>query len=97
LRNGEEVEWSMKRTFGVIGTAIAMAVGMMTSAVADYPPSPSPTSLVQGAGSSAGSTGGGTAFTGGDITVAVIALVALGMVGLVALSLARRARSNRAS
>jgi hypothetical protein len=82
----------MKRTFGVIGTAIAMAVGMMTSALADYPPSPRPTTLVQGAGN----TGGGTAFTGGEITAAVIALVAVGMVGVVALLFAR-ARSSRTS
>jgi hypothetical protein len=83
----------MKRVLSVLGFAAATLVLSAGSALAQtetYPPSVGPS--VEG--TSGG--GGGTAFTGSDVSFAVLAVVVLVAVGLVALFATRR-RSAHAS
>jgi hypothetical protein len=82
----------MKRVLSVLGFAAATLVLSAGSALAQtetYPPSVGPS--VEGT-----SGGGGTAFTGSDVSFAVLAVVVLVAVGLVALFATRR-RSAHAS
>jgi hypothetical protein len=87
----------IKRTFGVLVTAGAFVMWSAATALAQtstsYPPSPSRTTSVEGA---SGGNGEPTAFTGGRIGFAVVALAALLAVGIAASVIARR-RSARAS
>ena len=74
------------KSLRVATTAVVTAVTCMTGtalAGSSYPPSPSSTTVVKGAGSGAGST----AFTGGDVSaigVALAVIVALGLIALIA-------------
>jgi hypothetical protein len=71
----------MKRVFGLLSVAAIWVTATAGAALAqDYPTQPT--------GGAAPS--GDTAFTGGDVSGAVIALVILATVGLVALFAARR-------
>lgn len=71
--------------------AIAFVSTMADTALADYTDSPSPTTMVEGSGGSAGVAGAGdTAFTGGSVTTALLVGAGLVVVGVVALMLARR-------
>jgi hypothetical protein len=75
----------MKRALGVIASAFVAVLAMAGTALAGegYPPTPDPTTIVK-------SSGGGTAFTGGGISTAVIALGILAVLGVAALVVARR-------
>jgi hypothetical protein len=76
------------RFLRVATAAVVNAVTCMTGtalASSNYPPSPSATTVVRGAGSGAGST----AFTGGDVSVIGVALAVLAALGLIALVAAR--------
>ena len=77
----------MKRALGVLASAFVAVIAMAGTALAQYPPSPEPTTVVK---SSGGGSSGGTAFTGGEISTAVIALAVLAVLGIVALVVARR-------
>jgi hypothetical protein len=81
----------MKKAIAISVASVVLSLATMTTALADYPPSPKPSTLVQGAGSGGAAE---TAFTGGDVTVAAIAVGILAIVGLVALYVAR-SRSDR--
>ena len=83
----------MKRALGVFASAFVAVIVMAGTALADYPPSPEPTTVVK---SSGGSGGGNTAFTGGEISTAVIALGVLAVLGVVALFVARRRSAQEA-
>jgi hypothetical protein len=78
-----------KRIARAFVTAGVLIVGSATSALAQtssYPPSPGATTSVEGA--SGGN--GPTAFTGGGVGFAVVALVVLVVLGLAATVIARR-------
>jgi LPXTG-motif cell wall-anchored protein len=75
----------MKRALGVLASAFVAVFVMAGTALASYPPSPDPTTVVKSSGG-----GGSTAFTGGNISTAVIALGVLAVLGVVALFVARR-------
>ena len=78
----------MKRALGVLASAIVAVIAMAGTALADYPiNSPKPSTVVQGSG---GSGSGGTAFTGGGISTAVIVVGVLVVLGAMALMVARR-------
>jgi hypothetical protein len=70
----------MKTAKLVLASALISVVYMTGTALAGprYPPSPSSTTVVKGAGS------GSTAFTGGDVSLAVAALAVLVMLGVIA-------------
>jgi hypothetical protein len=80
-----------KRIAGAVVTAGAFVMWSAANALAQtstsYPPSPKPTTSVEAA-----SGGGGepTAFTGGRIGFAVLAIAVLLVVGIVASMIARR-------
>jgi hypothetical protein len=74
----------MKRALGVLASAIVGVMVMTGTALAGYPTSPKPTTVVKGTGG-----GGGTAFTGGNISTAVIAVGVLAGIGVTALIVAR--------
>ena len=82
----------MKRALGVLASAFVAVIVMAGTALADYPPSPEPTTVVK----SSGGSGGNTAFTGGEISPAVIALGVLAVLGVVALFVARRRSAQEA-
>ena len=73
----------MKRMAGILVGAVIMVLTLAGTALADYVNSPSPTSVVSGAG-------GGTACTGGNVSMPRVVAAILGFVGLVALFVARR-------
>jgi hypothetical protein len=76
----------MKRSLGVLASAFVAVVAMAGTALAgDYPIAPDPDTVVKGSGG-----GGNTAFTGGEISTAVIALALLAVLGVAALLVARR-------
>lgn len=77
----------MNKTKVILASAFLSIVCMTGTALASpsYPPSPSSTTVVKGAGSGAGST----AFTGGDVSVIGVALAVLAALGLIALIAAR--------
>lgn len=79
----------MKRALGVLASAFVAVVAMAGTALAEYPPSPEPTTVVKSSGGG-GADGAGTAFTGGAISTALIALGVLVVLGVVALLVARR-------
>ena len=81
----------MKRALVVLASAFVAVVMLAGTALADYPPKPD--TVVK---SSGGDSGGTTAFTGGEISTAVIALGILVVLGVVALFVARR-RSAQAA
>lgn len=85
----------MKRMAGVlVGAAVAVLTLAGTAlASGGYTNSPSPTTIVKGTG---GGGDGSTAFTGGNVSTAMIAIVALAVVGLVALFVARRRAAHSA-
>jgi len=81
-----------KRIAGVLATAGVFVVMSAANALAQtYPPTPKPTTSVAGAG---GGNDGPTAFTGGRIGFAVVAIVVLLALGIAASVVARR-RSAR--
>jgi LPXTG-motif cell wall-anchored protein len=82
----------MKRALGVFASAFVAVALMAGTALADYPPSPEPTTVVK----SSGGGGGNTAFTGGEISTAVLALGVLVVLGVAALFLARRRSAQEA-
>jgi hypothetical protein len=77
----------MKTAKIVLATTLLSVVCMTGTALAQtsYPPSPTSTTVVKGAGSGEGST----AFTGGDVSAIVIALAVLATLGLLAFIAAR--------
>lgn len=77
----------MRRVLGVLASAFVAVIVMAGTALADYPPSPQPTTVVK---SSGGGGGGTTAFTGGEISTAVLAVGILAVLGVAALFVARR-------
>jgi hypothetical protein len=84
-----------KRISGAVVTAAAFVVVSAGSALAQstsYPPSPSATTSVEGA---SGGSDAPTAFTGGRVGFAVVAIVVLLALGIAASVVARR-RSARA-
>lgn len=76
----------MRRVLGVLASAFVAVIVMAGTALADYPPSPQPTTVVK----SSGGGGGTTAFTGGEISTAVLAVGILAVLGVAALFVARR-------
>ena len=78
----------MKRTAKVITGAAFLVMTFAGSALAQTE-GPPPTTVVKG-------TGGGTAFTGGNVTTFAIVAVMLLVVGLGALFLARRRSASQA-
>ena len=81
----------MKRPIGVIASAFVAVLVMAGTALAgsSYPPTPEPTTIVK-------SSGGGTAFTGGNISTAVIVVGVLALLGVAALFVARRRSATEA-
>jgi hypothetical protein len=79
----------MKRMAGVLVGAIVMALSVAGTALADYTNSPSPTTVVSG-------SGGGTAFTGGNVSTPLVVASILVIVGLAALFVARRRATHAA-
>jgi hypothetical protein len=81
----------MKRALGVLASASVAVLVMAGTALAgeSYPPTPEPTTIVK-------SSGGGTAFTGGNISTAVIVVGVLAVLGVVALFAARRRTATEA-
>jgi MYXO-CTERM domain-containing protein len=83
----------MKRMAGVLIGAAVLALTLAGTALAGdcgyYTCSPSATTVVKG-------NQGGTAFTGGNVSTAAIAVAALAVVGLVALFAARRRAAHSA-
>ena len=77
----------MKRMAAVFAGATALVMTLAGTALA-YNSPPTPTAQVKG-------TGGGTAFTGGNVSMPVIVAVALLVVGLAALFVARRRSASR--
>jgi hypothetical protein len=77
----------MKRALGVFASAIVGVMVTAGTALAGYPTSPEPTTVVQGTGGVGGD--GGTAFTGGNISTAVIVVGVLAVIGVTALIVAR--------
>lgn len=75
----------MRRALGVLASAFVAVIVMAGTALADYPPSPQPTTVVKSSGG-----GGTTAFTGGEISTAVLAVGILAVLGVAALFVARR-------
>jgi hypothetical protein len=75
----------MKRALGVLASAIVGVMLTAGTALADYPTSPEPTTVVKGTGGG----DGGTAFTGGNISTAVIVVGLLAVIGVTALIVAR--------
>jgi LPXTG-motif cell wall-anchored protein len=75
----------MRRALGVIASAFVAVIVMAGTALAEYPPSPDPTTVVKSSGG-----GGTTAFTGGEISTAVLAVGILAVLGVAALFVARR-------
>ncbi len=76
----------MRRALGVLASAFVAVIVMAGTALAEYPPSPDPTTVVK----SSGGGGGTTAFTGGEISTAVLAVGILAVLGVAALFVARR-------
>ncbi len=73
----------MKRIVGVLSGAAVLVLSAAGSALAqDYTDSPSVTTTVRG--------GGGTAFTGANVSMGLVVLAVLVIVGAVALLVARR-------
>jgi hypothetical protein len=71
----------MRRIVSVLATTTAFLVGTAMPALAGYaPPAPQP----------GGTHGGGTAFTGSDLTIGAVLLGVLVVAGLAALILGRR-------
>jgi hypothetical protein len=68
---------TVKKPAALVAGSSLVALGSMGTAWADYTSSPSPTTVVRNAG-------GGTAFTGGEMSAAIIGalLVALGAAAL---------------
>jgi hypothetical protein len=73
----------MRRIVTIAAAATFFVTATAPSALARYTEGPAPTNEVEG-------VGGGAAFTGGDVSVAVVTTLALVVVGLVALFMARR-------
>lgn len=71
-------------------SALIIGVSALTASASDYPPSPSVGPTVLGEVVHHGNVSGGTAFTGADVTLGLVAVGALLAVGFVALYLARR-------
>ena len=86
--SGRQKGTAMKRMAAVVGGALALVTTMAGSALA-YTNAPKPTTVVKG-------TGGGTAFTGGNVSMAAIVAVALLVIGLAALFVARRRSASQA-
>jgi hypothetical protein len=87
----------MKRVAGVlVGAAVAVLTlaGTALASGGDYTNTPSPTTIIRGTGGGGGA--GSTAFTGGNVSTAMIAIIALAVVGLVALFVARRRAAHSA-
>ena len=85
----------MKRFAAVLaGAWVTVVVSASTALAADgnYPPVPGGGTSVEGS-----SGGNGTAFTGGDVNVAMIAIAVLLAIGVVALLIARRRAARLAS
>lgn len=86
----------MKRMAVVLVGGVVMLLALAGTALASgcgsYTCSPSPTTIVKGNGGG----GGTTAFTGGSVSTALIAVVALAVVGLLALFVARRRAAHSA-
>lgn len=78
----------MKRALAVFASASVAVIVMAGTALAGYPPEPKPVTVVK--------SSGGTAFTGGGISTAVIALAVLAVLGVAAMFVARR-RSAQAA
>jgi hypothetical protein len=76
----------MKKAIATVVASVALLLATMTTALADYPPSPKSGTTVQGAGSGGGAE---TAFTGAEITIALVVVALLAIMGLVALYAAR--------
>jgi hypothetical protein len=83
---------SMRKAAGYLCITVVFLATSAGTALADYTDSPSPTTEVAGGGGSAGSGAGAnaTAFTGGDVSLAVLIAVGLVVAGVVALVVARR-------
>ncbi len=79
----------MKRMAGILVGAVVMVLTLAGTALADYTNSPSPTTVVSG-------SGGGTAFTGGNVSTPLLVAAILVVVGLVALFVARRRAAHAA-
>jgi hypothetical protein len=79
---------AMKRMAAVVAGATAFVMTLAGTALA-YTSAPPPTTHIKG-------TGGGTAFTGGNVSAAVIVAVALLVFGLATLFVARRRSASRA-
>ena len=79
---------AMKRMAAVVAGATALVMTLAGTALA-YTDAPPPTTHGQG-------DRGGTAFTGGNVSTAVIVAVALLVVGLAALFVARRRSASHA-
>ncbi|HEY6568294.1 MAG TPA: LPXTG cell wall anchor domain-containing protein [Actinomycetota bacterium] len=75
----------MRRALGVLASAFVAVIVMAGTALAEYPPSPKPNTVVKSSGG-----GGTTAFTGGEISTAVLAVGILAVLGVAALFVARR-------
>jgi hypothetical protein len=80
----------MKKLAMVMAGAVVFVTEMAGSAFAAYTDSPPPEAVVEGAGGGAGAGAGEAAFTGGDVSTAVIVAFALVVAGVVALLMARR-------
>ena len=72
----------MKRMAGILVGAVVMVLSLAGTALADYTNSPS--------------AGGGTAFTGGNVSTPLVVAAILVIVGLVALFVARRRAAHAA-
>jgi hypothetical protein len=77
----------MKTTKLLVASALISVVCMAGTALAQssYPPSPTSTTVVKDAGSAEGST----AFTAGNVSLAVVALAVLVFLGVIAFVAAR--------
>ena len=78
----------MKRMAAVVVGAMALVTTLAGSALA-YTSAPPATTVVKG-------NGGGTAFTGGNVSMAALVAVALLVIGLGALFVARRRSASQA-
>ena len=79
----------MKRALGVLASAVVAVLMLAGTALAEYPVSPKPDTVVK-------SSGGNTAFTGGGISTALIAVGVLAVLGVAALFVARRRTAQEA-
>jgi hypothetical protein len=81
----------VRKTAVAVGTSLFMCLATALPALADSSlPQPNGGPNVLGSGGTASGSGGGTAFTGSNISWAVVALAVLVIVGLASLVLQRR-------